>query len=465
MAPGRSFGRLETAVEPVRKYGTRSFVQTIFVVGTLAGLLSASAIPLKLWQYMLIALGVFVAALVISVLNTARYKFWLFSLLYRRPVKRHERLPYHRHLKGTTPEAPVLQVAAGRKIDRVYEGGFRTLLDASNPVAVIASNPRDVSRKDKLPAGMYGRGGSRTECVVDPSVFGIPLERYSFERHMTEGTQDTDHMLATKDIVYLPHLAMALRRGSDSADPFIWIEHCVDIPFLSTHDVVVVGGGDSNFWHAALFEPVLKSFESPKSTVPLALDLRDPAGSLSFYGSQSINVNLWNRELIPGLEKARRHELNERSFPTCAMILACENPFARAAGRRHWCDFVAGTRSLGTSGAILGLAAMVDRMREDPTVNYSSLVRTEEPDVLASVSALLTRTVRCEYAADSDGGAIRDRGWNDIPVDRPDPDYRDSYVPIGVEYLDNHGDVPVWRPLVELERDAAGQRTPELAYA
>jgi len=106
-------------------------------------------------------------------------------------------------------------------------------------------------------------------------------------------------------------------------------------------------------------------------------------------------------------------------------------------------------------------------MRADPTLNFTTLVSTAEPDVTAAVSALITRTVRCEYAADDYTGTLRPRGLNDIPVDRPDPDYRDSYMPVGVEYLDNHGEIPVWRPLVNLDPqvDAEAKESPELARA
>src|SRR5439155_18077822 len=173
-----------------------------------------------------------------------------------------------------------------------------------------------------------------------------------------------------------------------AAEPFLWSEQCVDLEFLAAHDVVVVGGGDSNFWHAALFEPVLQSFAKPRSTIPLALDLCDHSGDLSFFGSRSINVAPAGKEQIPGLERARRFELDERRFPTCAMILAVENPFARALRRAHWCAFVAGTRSVGTSAAVLALAAMVRQMRLDESVDYGSLVETDEPDVRARVSAL-----------------------------------------------------------------------------
>ena len=457
---------LEGLIAPFRRYGIRSFVLAITIVGIVASLLSASGITVPLWEYLLITVGTFVLVLAIVLLSTPRYKFWLFSKIYRRPLKHTPQgLPYHRHVSGTRHGAPVLQVAAGRKVDRVYEGGFRTLLDAENPVAIIASSPRDVSDPDALPAGMWGRGASRTECLVDPGIFGIPLERYSFERHLTEGGRhaDTDHMLAVKDIVYLPELAQALRPGGFAAtgEPFTWPEHHVDMPFLASRDLVVIGGGDSNFWHAALFEPVRQSFLSPPSTIPLALDLRDSSGEISFYGSRMINVALARKQEIPGLEKARRFELDERRFPTCAMILAVENPYARALGRANWCVFVAGTRSLGTSGAVLALVAMIEQMRGDPSADYGSLVETAEPHVLAKVSALLVRTTQVEYAAEIPLGAPVDpRARREIPVDKPDPDYRDSYTATAVEYLDNLEGAPVWRPLVSLgapaETSAAG---------
>jgi hypothetical protein len=459
--PGNErFPLLEGLIAPVRKYGMRSFVGAVTIIGIVASLLSASGIVVPLWKYSLLTAATFLVLLVLFILSSPRYKFWLFSLVYRRPLKHTpEGRPYVRHVTGTRAGAPVAQIAAGRKVDHVYEGGFRSLLQAENPVAIIASSPRDVSDPDALPAGMWGRGATRTECVVDPGTFGIPLERYSFERHLTEGRagrQDIDHMLAVKDIVYLPELAQALRphRLADTGEPFTWPEHHVDIPFLASHDVVVVGGGDSNFWHAALFEPVRQGFLNPSSTIPLALDLRDSGGEISFYGSRMINVRLAGKEKIPGLEKARRFELDERRFPTCSMILAVENPFARALQRPHWCVFVAGTRSLGTSGAVLGLAAMIEQMRADPTLDYGSLVETEDPDVHAKVAALLVRTTQVEYAA----AAEEPRGRRDIPVDKPDPDYRDSYTAIGVEYLDNLSGTPAWRPLATLGGAAATER-------
>ncbi|MDQ2984060.1 MAG: hypothetical protein M3R70_09080 [Actinomycetota bacterium] len=439
---------LERVIAPVRLYGIRSFLIAVSVVGVVAGILSASTITLPLLVYVGMAVGVFLLAVLALTFSQPRYKFLLFSLFYRRPVKRDAAgRPRYRHLYGEAPDAAVLQVAAGRKIDPVYEGGFRALLDSHDPIALIATSPRDVSDPTKLPAGMFNPRGSRTDCAVDPTEFGIALDPYVFERERSEGTQDTDHMLATKDLVYLANLGQALRveAGTSAAsEPFIWPEHCVDLPFLTNHDLCVVGGGDTNFWHAALFEPVYQSFNDPPSTVPLAVDLRELENP--FYSSRTINVRLAGRERIPGLEGARRFELDERNFPTCGMILAVENPYARASERNHWCVFIAGTRSLGTAGAMLGLAAMIERMRADEGVNYFSAVETSEPGVLGHVSALVTRVTEVEYAAETG----RDRARYAVATDRPDPEYRDSFMPLTVEYLDNLGETPEWKLLVTL---------------
>ena len=77
--------------------------------------------------------------------------------------------------------------------------------------------------------------------------------------------------------------------------------------------------------------------------------------------------------------------MDERLFPTFGMIMACRNPFAAALGQSRWCVFVAGTRSLGTSGAVLGLAAMLRQMHGDPGLNFSSTVRTTRDGVQAQV--------------------------------------------------------------------------------
>src|SRR5919199_6673361 len=137
---------LEGLIAPVRRHGLGAFPVAMTIVLGVAGLLSGAAITLPIWQWVLIAAGTYLIVLLFFVFSSPRYKFWLFSLIYRRRLRRDPvDRPYRMNLQGTHAGAPVLQVAAGRRVDRAYESGLRALLDAKNPVAIIASPPRDVS--------------------------------------------------------------------------------------------------------------------------------------------------------------------------------------------------------------------------------------------------------------------------------------------------------------------------------
>src|SRR5262249_22407498 len=197
-----------------------------------------------------------------------------------------------------------------------------------------------------------------------------------------------------------------LRGDGGLADvPLMWPEHCVDPMQLAGRDVVVVGGPDTNFWHGALFEPVAEQFSSPRSSVPLALDLRETSPGLPIYGSRSMSVALAGLSSVLHHTREDEAELDERLYPTYGMILACRNPFAAAVGRSHWCVFVAGTRSLGTSGAVLALVMMLHSMARDPALNYYSEVPTDAADVTAPVSAVPCRTIPAEQSVlRRDGG-------------------------------------------------------------
>jgi hypothetical protein len=129
------------------------------------------------------------------------------------------------------------------------------------------------------------------------------------------------------------------------------------------------------------------------------------------------------------------------------MIMACRNPFAAAVGQSRWCVFVAGTRSLGTSGAVLGLAAMLRQLRGDPGLNFSSTVRTTRDGVQAQVSAVLSRTSQVEQAMLRRDGHVLGRQRHTLPPVGLDPGYSDSYLPTNVEYLRYEGAHSAWRPL------------------
>ena len=140
-------------------------------------------------------------------------------------------------------------------------------------------------------------------------------------------------------------------------------------------------------------------------------------------------------------------EMDERLFPTVGMIVACRNPLAAAIGLSRWCVFVAGTRSLGTSGAVLGLAAMLREMGNDPELNFSSTARTTRDGVHAPVAAILCRTNQVERAMLRRGGALLDRQRHELPLVGLDPDYSDTYLPTSIEYLRYDGPRSAWQPL------------------
>jgi hypothetical protein len=231
----------------------------------------------------------------------------------------------------------------------------------------------------------------------------------------------------------------------------MWPEHCVDPALLAERDLVIVGGPDTNFWHGALFEAVAREFGRPPSSVPLAMDLRDEA-VFPTYGSRSMTVLLGQARAVFGHARDDRVELDERLYPTYAMILACRNPFAAALGRSHWCVFVAGTRSLGTSGAVLGLGLMLEAMRRDPGLNFFAEVPTGSPKVQARVSAVLCRTVEVEQAALRRDGRLIPRVRRRLPPEGLDPHYSDSYIPVEVEHLSYAGGGPPrWATLGRLD--------------
>jgi hypothetical protein len=228
-------------------------------------------------------------------------------------------------------------------------------------------------------------------------------------------------------------------------------EHCVDPVQLAGRDVVVVGGPDTNFWHGALYEPVARAFATPPSSVPLAAGLREGSPELPSYGSRSLSV------VLAGLSSAVRHtrhdraELDERLYPTYGMVLACRNPFAAAVGRSHWVTFVAGTRSLGTSGAVLALTMAVQAMRADPRLNLWSEVPGGSDGARARVSALLCRVSEVEQSVLRRNGAITPRGLRTLPAEGLDPQYSDSYTPVAVEYLSYAEDRPRWTLLGRID--------------
>ncbi len=445
--------RRRRAVRHLRAHGPSSLLAGTTATGVLAGFLQAADITWPLLTFMAIAVGS-AGVIVATVGLRARPRYGL------PPLPRRRLDPARDAARGRPPQLePVLKntAAPARRAalltdDPVYTAGLRVLLPPSRPLVVISSNRRDVGRDHELPLPLFSDHGRRTQVEVDLRPFGIPLAPYAFERELPEGGQDVDHTLAVKDLVFVPELAAALTAGpggpvSGGDGPVMLPEHCVDPRLLAERDVVVIGGPDTNFWHGALFEPVARQFELPLSAVPLALDLRDLSSGFPVYGSRSISVQLSDLGAVFRHTREQRADLDERLYPTYGMALAARNPFAAAIGRSHWCVFVAGTRSLGTSGAVLGLVRMLQAMRADDELNFSSLVPSTTPGLNGQVSAVLFRTIEVEQAVLRRGGELTPRRRRTLAPEGIDLNYSDSYVPFGVEYLSYAGPTPEWRLL------------------
>jgi hypothetical protein len=447
-APPRSY--LLTTSERFRRHlrtnGSRAVFGGVSFSAVVAGFLDATNRQWPLLAYVGLAAGVTVAVLV--GLGTPGDRLRLLLLV---PGAGRSRTapgrPRQLELIATGRGAPVRQVAAARCDDPVYGAGLRVLLEPSQPLLLIPSNRRDVAREHELLLPLFADRERRSRVEVDLRPLGLPIPPYSFERELPEGVQDTDHTLAVKDLVFLPELAGAL--GATQA-PVMWPEHCVDPLLLAEHDLVVVGGPDTNFWHGALFEPVAREFATPPSSVPLALDMREP-GDLPSYGSRRLIAQLSGSGAVFPHSRAERVELDERLYPTHAMILACRNPYAAALGRSRWVVFVAGTRSLGTSGAVLALTLMLRRMRADPEADFASEVPTGSARVRARVSAALVRVAEVEQAALRRDGELQPRQRRRMAPEGLDPHYSDSYLPTEVDHLAyTGGDHPQWTTLGRL---------------
>jgi hypothetical protein len=431
----------------LRANGARAVLGGVSFSAIVAGFLDATQRQLNLLAYVALAVAGAIVVLVGVAAVGARMRLLLLMPGAGRSRPAPGR-PAQLELVATGRGAPVRQIAAARCDDPVYGAGLRVLLDpGARPLLLIPSNHRDVAREHELLLPLFADRERRSRVEVDLHRLGLPVPPYVFARELPEGVQDTDHTLAVKDLIFLPELAAAL---GATETPVMWPEHCVDPLLLAERDVVVVGGPDTNFWHGALFEPVAREFADPASPVPLAIDMREP-GELPTYGSRMLTAQLSGSGAVFPHSRAEQVQLDERLYPTHAMVLACRNPYAAALGRSHWVVFVAGTRSLGTSGAVLALTLMLRRMRADPEANFYSEVPTGSRRVRARVSAALVRVAEVEQAALHRDGEILRRQRRRMAPEGLDPHYSDSYVPTDVDILSyGEGDHPQWTTLGRL---------------
>jgi hypothetical protein len=444
---GYTMSLVELLRRHVRVNGGRALLTAISISAIVAGFLDATNHTWGLLRYVFLTVGLTIVTLLGLGLRGPRVTHLLLVPGARRPRAVSGR-PRELELVPRARRAPMRRVDAARSDDPVYSAGLRALLDVARPLVVIPSSHRDVGRDHELLLPIFADRHRRSHVKVDLRQFGIPLAPYVFERELPEGVQDVDHTLAVKDLVFVPELAAALTADRPGVDvPVMWPEHCVDPALLAERDVVVVGGPDTNFWHGAMFEAVAREFAEPLSSVPLAFDMREE-GAFPTYGSRSITVKLGQSSAVFPYGEAQEAELDERLYPTYAMILACRNPFAAAVGRSHWCVFVAGTRSLGTCGAVLALTLMLTEMRADPERNFWVEAPTSSPKVHAPVSAALVRVSEVEQAALRRDGGLSVRQRRRLAPEGLDPHYSDSYVPTEVEHLSFlGGEQPHWAGL------------------
>lgn len=447
--PGRHYlpSKLDRLRQFLRVHFNRAVLGGISSSAVVAGFLDATGVTWPLLGYIGLATGITGGILGVQCVASPRMRYLL--LLPLRSTSRSKiNYPQQLALAVGSTNSPVRQIEAARFPDPVYGGGLRVLCGASNPMIIVSSNRRDVSKPHELLYSIFSSGRRHTHVDVDTSQADVPIPRFRFERELPEGCQDSDHTLAIKDLVYIPELASALTCvGASASAPILWPEHCVDPAQLAERDLIIVGGPDTNFWHAALFEPIVQEFERPKSSVPLALDLRDNTGRFSTYGSRVLTVRLAGLKSVFTHTRDEVVELDERLFPTYGMLMACRNPYAAAINLSRWCVFVAGTRSLGTSGGVLALTMMLDTMQRDSTKNYFSEVPITASGVRARVSAVLYRTTEVEQSMLRRGGEVLPRQRRHMSPEGADPNYSDTYIPTAVEYLSYDAGEPRWHLL------------------
>lgn len=444
--------RLLAVIRHLRRSGAGSVIGGTSFSGILAGFLDASGTTLPLIAYVGIALT---ASLIISAFSAIRYPRYRFAFA-NLPVVR-QALPSDLvRLQGE--EIDRLPIIAGANIDSYYYGGFSTIANEAETLLVVAAPRRDVANLADQPEGMFGHTVGTVRGRLDPGHWGIAAPPVEFDRALADSNEDLDFAVAMRDLVYVPDLVRALQRHVPLRSPALMPEHCVDPLLLATNNVVVIGGPDTNFWHAALFEAVREGYENPASTVPLAFDTSEPAPGpgMRRYGSVGLKHRIAAHVTSHAPEVAHG-ALHERAQPTYGMLMLVENPWARASGHSRWVLFLAGTRSIGTAGALLATTCILDRLADGDLEDVTTAIETTSPGTYAEVSAALIRAVEVEEPCRVAGGRlISPRNVRPIPSDRPDPLYRDGMVPSAVELLNPADAGQVW---MRLHRRQPGAET------
>ncbi|MCZ0990694.1 hypothetical protein [Streptomyces diastatochromogenes] len=433
----------------LRMYLQRAVVGAISGVAVLAGFLSAAQVTWPLYVYLLLTLGAIGLCLPgLALLEPGRRHVLVGRVLRRRrrSAARPPALPPLPPVPTVEP-APIAPVMATACDDPVYLSGLRSLLPPNQPLIVVPSGLSDVSRPEELLWPLFEHRLNRSHLRVDVRDFGIPLSPYVVERELSGGNGSAQRLLPVRDLTFTTGLATALVAGTDQPVPQLTPEHCVDPVQIARHDVVIVGGPDTNFWHAVLFEPLHREFAFPASSVPLAFGMRrERDGGVPVYGNAIASVVSVDAGSDP--RHAPGAVFGHVLQPTYGMILACRNPLAAALGISRWCVFVAGTTSLGTAGAVLALSRILGRLSGDPDANVSTVVPTVHPQVRAQVSAVLCRVTEVEQSYVRSNGRVIPRQRRPLPGEGPVPaEFDDFWLPTRCEVLDCSDLQPRWSPV------------------
>jgi hypothetical protein len=426
----------------VRRDGVPSAVAAAAIVGFAAGMLDATGHEEPLLAYTLTWLALTVVVLVLR----RRWLRFRVMLTLLRPFATRQR-----HTPGAGPPPVEMRSASGAPRQDRQTPAVRALLGLTStpdpfllgsfgslvhpglsPLIVTACNPRDIGRSENLLHPILAAQWDGEPVTVDLRPAGPEVRLI---RQLPRGN-DQEHTMASRDICYLADLGaelLALAGDVRAHCPLVMPEHCVDTELLAKHDLVLVSGPDTNFWHAALFEAVATGFDAPPSTLALPMSLRDmTSGGVAVYGSSDLFVRLRGASLATGREAdGDSVRLSETARPTYGAVMATTNPLSSAADP-HWCLFAAGLRSLGTMAATLVVTSLLRAMRRNGRNDFWSLAPVL--DVVGAYAPVAAALVRGER-----------RATLAVPHDRPDPAYRDSYVVMTAEILDTTGPTAEWR--------------------
>ena len=293
--------RFDRFVFVLRRSGVPSAVTAAAIVGFAAGIVSAAEITLGLLVY---TLGWLVLTVAILIVRDRRTRLAALRRFLRRSRRGGvEPAPYHVEDAegGVEPasEREARLLALTSTPDSFYVGTFRTLLASDHPSLIITPcNPRDVGRPELLLHEIVAAQWTGQPLTVK---LGSGTQEFQLIRQLPRAN-DTNHAFASRDVCYIADMAHELRLTGSGHRPLVRPEHTVDLDQLATHNLVVVSGPDTNFWHAALYEAVARGFDNPPSTVPLALGLRDmTAKGVPIYGSADLFVRLRGAEGATGI--------------------------------------------------------------------------------------------------------------------------------------------------------------------